>query len=91
MLAFGNGLSGPIIAGQISKLTPDSEQGNISGVNQSVGSVARLIGPIVGTLLYSSLGIQSPYFIATIILFLTAFFAIKKQKPVEKVITSNTH
>lgn len=86
ILSFGNGLSGPIIAGQISKLTPDSEQGNVSGLNQSVTSVARLIGPIAGTLLYSSLGMKSPYFIATIILILTATFAFKKLKPVEELV-----
>ncbi len=77
-LAFGNSISGPVLAGLISKDTPDDEQGNIAGMTQAVGSVARLIGPISGTLFYSQLGMKSPYLIATGILLITVFFGTKK-------------
>lgn len=87
ILAVANGVSGPVIAGHISKLTPDSEQGNIAGMNQSVSSVARLFGPLLGTFFYSQLGMKSPYFIATGILVLTFVYGIKKLKPVKEVIT----
>ncbi len=60
-LAFGNSICGPIIAGLLSKLTPDTEQGNIMGVNQSVNSIAQLIGPLLGTFIYSELGATFPY------------------------------
>ncbi len=78
ILALSNGISGPVLAGLISKNTPDNEQGNVAGMNQSVGGVARLIGPVSGTYLYGSLGQKSPYFIATIILVATAFFGYRK-------------
>lgn len=87
ILAIANGVSGPVIAGHISKLTPDNEQGNIAGMNQSVGSVARLFGPLLGTFFYSQLGMKSPYFIATGILVLTFVYGIKKLKPTKEVIT----
>lgn len=78
LLAFGNGLSGPVLAGLVSKKTPEKEQGNISGMSQSVGSMARIIGPVAGTFIYSQLGVKAPYFAAMIILGLTAIFGVKK-------------
>ncbi len=77
-LALGNGIAGPVIMGLTSKLTPDHEQGSVAGMNQSVGSMARLVGPITGTFLYSVLGTRSPYLIATAILSITAIFAFKR-------------
>jgi len=77
-LAFGNGVAGPVIMGLTSKLTPDNEQGNVAGMNQSVGSMARLVGPVAGTFLYSTLTVRSPYLIATAILCISAFVAFKK-------------
>ncbi|MCL4384594.1 MFS transporter [Patescibacteria group bacterium] len=77
ILAVSNNLSGPVLAGLISKLTPDTEQGNIMGTSQSVGSLARLIGPITGTFFYSALGIRSPYLIAAVVLILTFVYAAK--------------
>jgi len=82
-LSLGNGISGPLLAGHISKSVSATEQGNIAGMNQSVGSMARLIGPVLGTLLYSSLGKQSPYYLATGVLFLTAWYGWKNLRPVE--------
>lgn len=78
LLAFGNSISGPVLAGLISKKTPDNEQGNIAGMNQSVGSVARIIGPISGTFIYGQLGLKAPYLLATGILGITAIFGVKK-------------
>lgn len=77
LLAFGNSLSGPVLAGLISKKTPDDEQGNIAGMNQSVGSLARILGPISGTFFYTQFGLKSPYLAATIILVGTAIFSAK--------------
>ena len=90
LLALGNAVSRPLIAGHISKLTPDSEQGNVAGMNQSVGSVARLIGPLLGTFLYSQIGTKSPYFFATGILVLTAIYGTKKLQPAKVEILRET-
>lgn len=79
-LALGNSIAGPVIMGLTSKLTPDSEQGSVAGMNQSVGSMARLVGPVAGTFLYSMLGVRSPYLIATLIMVLTALLAFRKLK-----------
>jgi len=78
VFAFTNSISGPVLAGLISKNTPDSEQGNIAGMNQSIGGVARLIGPVLGTSVYGIVGMKAPYLLSVIILTLTAIFSAGK-------------
>lgn len=80
IIAFANSISGPVLAGLISKGTPDSEQGNIAGMNQSVGSVARLAGPVLGTSIYGTFGMRAPYFLATGILLLTGLYGMRLLK-----------
>jgi DHA1 family tetracycline resistance protein-like MFS transporter len=77
LLAFSNSISGPVLAGLISKKTPDHEQGNIAGMSQSVGSMSRLLGPVMGTFIYSQLGLRAPFLLATVVLGMTALFSIK--------------
>lgn len=67
-LAMGNSVSNPVLTGLVSKLSPADEQGNIMGITQSTGSIARLVGPVVGTLIYSRFGPRVPYFFSTAIL-----------------------
>lgn len=80
LLAMGNSISGPILSGIISKLTPDDEQGNIMGTSQSVGSFARLLGPLVGTSIYSFVGIRAPYIFGAGVLILTTGVAVRYLK-----------
>lgn len=77
LLAFSNSISGPVLAGLISKNTPDNEQGNVAGMSQSVGSMARLLGPVFGTVIYSQLGLTAPFLLATGVLGMTALFTIR--------------
>lgn len=74
ILAFSNSISSPVIAGLISKKTPDTEQGNVAGMSQSVNGMARLTGPILGTTAYGLIGMKAPYLMAVAVLTLTAFF-----------------
>lgn len=80
LLAFGNSISTPVLTATISKLTPEDEQGNILGTSQSVASFGRLIGPIIGTGVYSFIGIRAPYFFGAAILVLTTGVALRYLK-----------
>jgi DHA1 family tetracycline resistance protein-like MFS transporter len=51
-LAFGQGIAWPTLSSLISKLTEASEQGGVLGVSQSVGSLARILGPLWGGWLF---------------------------------------
>ncbi|MEO8201766.1 MAG: MFS transporter [Gemmatimonadota bacterium] len=46
-LSAGTGFVWPAVAGYISRLTPESEQGHALGALHSVASIARVIGPVL--------------------------------------------
>ena len=52
VFAFGGGLAEPALSGLISHTVDAREQGRVQGANQSMQSLARVIGPIVAALLY---------------------------------------
>jgi MFS family permease len=54
VLAIGSSLARPPIFGMISNLTAAHEQGATIGVAQGSGSLARILGPIFATALYSA-------------------------------------
>jgi MFS transporter, DHA1 family, tetracycline resistance protein len=52
LLALGNGCLGPTLLSQLSKNAEQREQGEVLGLNQSFGSLARIVGPALGGRLY---------------------------------------
>ena len=70
--SIGYSLSNTSLNGALSLLSPDSQQGRIFGVNQSLSSMARIIGPALGGWLYQHLSHPSPFLFAGL-LSLTAF------------------
>jgi MFS family permease len=61
VLAFGNGLNNPMIMGLISQNISREEQGSVLGINQSLGSLARALGPLWGGFAYDVLGYKFPF------------------------------
>ena len=53
LFAVGNGLSRPLLMGEISRAVSGREQGAILGVANSLGSLAQIIGPLTGGLILS--------------------------------------
>lgn len=64
LLAIGVGLTNPSSLGSISLLTNAEEQGAVLGTTQGMASLGRIIGPAIGTALFSSLTIESPFILA---------------------------
>lgn len=67
ILALGNGLMRPPNLGLISLLTPPEEQGTAMGVTNSIASLGRIIGPILGGVLYEKLNRNAPFLFAGIL------------------------
>jgi DHA1 family tetracycline resistance protein-like MFS transporter len=61
LLGLGNGLNQPITLSLVSKYTDPDEQGGILGINQSLGSLARFLGPSWGGLVYERIGYTAPF------------------------------
>lgn len=59
-VAMANGCLTPSITSLLSQVADKNEQGRVLGMNQSFGSLARVVGPVVGGLLFG-LNYHSPY------------------------------
>jgi MFS family permease len=70
LLALGNGLMRPPNLGMVSLVTPADQQGIAMGVTNSLSSLARIIGPIMGGLLYEGVGRGAPFYFAGVIAFI---------------------
>lgn len=60
-MTFGHGVSNPSLASLISKSAHSSDQGGVLGVSHSMASLARILGPAWGGLVYDHLGFEYPY------------------------------
>ena len=56
VLALGNGLMWPSVLSVLSKAAGQTHQGAVQGFASSSGSIASIIGLVVGGLLYGTLG-----------------------------------
>ena len=66
-LAIGNGLMSPSTLGSISLISPPDEQGMILGITQSLSSLGRILGPVLGGIIYASIAISAPFLFSGII------------------------
>ena len=74
-LALGMGLASPSTSSLISREAAADEQGSILGVNQSVGSFARLAGPAVAGQAFELGGPSAPYAVGACIMLISAWIA----------------
>jgi DHA1 family tetracycline resistance protein-like MFS transporter len=68
IFGFGDSIFGPSFNGMVSKSVASSEQGRIQGGCQSIQSLARVIGPIIGGQIYVLLGHAAPAFMGMILI-----------------------
>jgi predicted MFS family arabinose efflux permease len=61
LIASGYGLGTTALTTLISRRTPRELQGEALGLNQSVLSLARVIGPLAGGVVYQAMGPAAPY------------------------------
>lgn len=67
-LALGNGLNSPSLGSLISRGVGENEQGGIMGIMQSLGSLARVLGPLWGGYTFGRIGPAAPYWSAAILM-----------------------
>jgi DHA1 family tetracycline resistance protein-like MFS transporter len=61
LLAIGFGGTLPSIVSLLSRVAPPQLQGSVLGIGQSVGSLARIIGPFLAGVVYDLQGVAWPY------------------------------
>lgn len=82
IFGFGDAIFGPSVNGIASNAVSLEEQGRIQGGSQSVQALTRIIGPILGGVLYVSLGHFAPA-VMGMILVAAAIAAMKKGTQVQ--------
>jgi DHA1 family tetracycline resistance protein-like MFS transporter len=87
--ALGSGLFEPSFSALISRSAAPSEQGRVQGASQSMGSITRVIGPILAAWSYVYLQ-SAPYIIAAILSALGAFYLLKNKKIINRGIAANS-
>ncbi len=61
LLAGGNGISTPLLTAMVSEYAPENERGEVMGIYQSVQSLGRIGGPLMGGILFE-VAHGAPYF-----------------------------
>ncbi|QDT52924.1 Tetracycline resistance protein, class B [Caulifigura coniformis] len=67
----------PSLQSLLSLNTSSEEQGEVLGVGQSLSSLARIIGPLVGIPMLKQSGVQAPYWLATVLMLIAAGFVAR--------------
>jgi MFS family permease len=72
--AVGNGLNTPSLSSLISRAAAGDRQGGVLGVSQSMGALARVVGPLVGTATLA-FGVTVPYLTGGVTMMVACMFA----------------
>ncbi|MBN2326638.1 MAG: MFS transporter [Candidatus Omnitrophica bacterium] len=75
VMAASSGFAAPALISLASQLSADEVQGGILGLNQSMASLGRILGPILGTMLFQFITPRAPFFFCAWLV-LGAFFII---------------
>jgi len=85
IMAFGSGINTPSLTSLISRSGSAEEQGGIMGITQSLGGLARVVGPLWGGFTFDVIGFSAPYWTAAILMagagLLAAIILRRKPEP----------
>jgi DHA1 family tetracycline resistance protein-like MFS transporter len=80
-LALGMGAMQPSLNSLISRRAGATEQGEVMGVAQSVGSLSRVLGPLLAGALFAGFGRESPYLCGTVLVVAAALIGWRLPPP----------
>ncbi len=69
VVSIGNGFNNPSLASLASKGAPDGKRGLTMGFYQSAGSLARVLSPVLGGVLFDRIGSAAPFFCSSLIFY----------------------
>jgi DHA1 family tetracycline resistance protein-like MFS transporter len=75
-IAFGQGITSPVLSSLISKSSTGKEHGEVLGVSQSLGSLARIAGPVWGGITFDYAGPAGPFVTTAALMLLVTGVAV---------------
>lgn len=82
-LAVGSSMAIPCLTSLVSLYTPANHQGMAIGVFRSLGALARVIGPIVASIIYWKFASSAPYLVGSLFM-LIPIFMVSSLPKIEK-------
>lgn len=80
-LAVGSSMVIPCLTSLVSLYTPSQYQGKSVGIFRSLGALARVIGPIIASILYWQKGSDAPYFLGAAFILIPLFMVARLPEP----------
>ncbi|TVP73017.1 MAG: MFS transporter [Gemmatimonadales bacterium] len=77
LLAVGFGGTLPSLVSLLSRAAPDELQGGSLGVGQSVGALARIVGPLMGGIMWDLFGGPGPFLSAALVAMAAAIWGFR--------------
>jgi MFS transporter, DHA1 family, tetracycline resistance protein len=87
IFGFGDAIFGPAVNGITSSAVSSEEQGRLQGGSQSIQALTRIIGPLLGGLLYVSLGHYAPAIMGMILVAAAVAAILKGKRNVIQLVT----
>jgi predicted MFS family arabinose efflux permease len=78
--AFGQSVAWPNVAALISRNVDWRHQGQYLGLNNATGALARVVGPFCAGLLFSTVGVDAPFFFSGVLVIPAIFFALASRR-----------
>lgn len=76
IMPFGFGINNPALTSLLSRAAPHERQGAFLGLNQSLGSLARVAGPLSAGFVFERAGPEGPFLNAAAILLVATLVAV---------------
>lgn len=73
VMAFGNGITAPMLTALISRRVGEREQGTVLGSSQGIISATRIVGPLYAGYAFDWFGSGSPYWIGALMAIASVF------------------
>ena len=67
LMAFGQSVAFPNVGALISRVADPDRQGQALGLNNAMGALARFLGPLSSGLVFASLSIEGPFWLASLV------------------------
>ncbi len=86
LLGLATGLTLPTLTSLLSFAADETSQGSVLGVSRSVGTLARILGPLWGGWCYGALGLSWPFWSAAFLSLaaVAAGWSLRKLKPIHR-------
>jgi MFS family permease len=78
LVPIGTALLFPATTSLVTHLAPDAERGQVLGVAQTFGGIARVIAPVWATAAFQAFGIEVPFYVAGAVVGVVAVMALRR-------------